>query len=455
MDNSFVKALLSQPHLPSPVFCYADVSVETIAKKVCACLNEAGGWIVVGVNEEHHSVAIDAQAFANSVQKEITDSILPLPLVYVQQEEYEDKMVVLITIPKGSLTPYTYRARYYVLQGDEPAVATNDYLARLLRDSSAMQSAWERINNLYANEDDLDEKLMSDVYDKGLSLGRLSKSSNGLRGLLSELHLLRTSEISNGTVALFARDTKGLLPQCRLRIQLMTHGKTADQYDDLYFIEGNVFNVQKEAISYFKDRLPRVAYFFRDRTGRYNDFEYPIDVLDEAISNALIHREYEDISDEVTVFIYADRIEITNSGVLPDKLVSGKSKVLPHGSVLRNPLMAEVFYVAGEMEKTGRGMYLISNTMKEAGRKLPEWSSANGKTTLRIYSKKEELAINERIRYFLSRCEKGMEFTRTDYMDVFEKKPSKGTIQNDLLLMVKLGLSEKYGDGPSTKYKVK
>ena len=66
-------------------------------------------------------------------------------------------------------------------------------------------------------------------------------------------------------------------------------------------------------------------------------------------------------------------LQITNSGVLPDKLVSGKSKVLPHGSVLRNPLMAEVFYVAGEMEKTGRGMYLISNTMKEAGRKLPEW----------------------------------------------------------------------------------
>jgi hypothetical protein len=93
--------------------------------------------------------------------------------------------------------------------------------------------------------------------------------------------------------------------------------------------------------------------------------------------------------------------------------------------------------------------------MKEAGRKLPEWSSANGKTTLRIYSKKEELAINERIRYFLSRWEKGMEFTRTDYMDVFEKKPSKGTIQNDLLLMLKLGLTEKYGDGPSTKYKVK
>ena len=140
MDNSFVKALLSQPHLPSPVFCYADATVETIAKKVCACLNEAGGWIVVGVNADHHSVAIDAPTFANNVQKEITEGILPLPLVYVQQDVFEDRAVVLITIPKGSLTPYTYRARYYVLQGEEPAVATNDYLARLLRDSSAMQS---------------------------------------------------------------------------------------------------------------------------------------------------------------------------------------------------------------------------------------------------------------------------------------------------------------------------
>ena len=86
------------------------------------------------------------------------------------------------------------------------------------------------------------------------------------------------------------------------------------------------------------------------------------------------------------MFIFADRIEITNSGELAERLVSGRSKVLPHGSVLRNPLMAEILYVSGEMEKTGRGMLLISNTMRDAGRKLPEWSSANGKTTLNIYN---------------------------------------------------------------------
>ena len=53
-------------------------------------------------------------------------------------------------------------------------------------------------------------------------------------------------------------------------------------------------------------------------------------------------------------FVFSDRLEITNSGQMPEKMVQGKSTVLPHGSVLRNPLMAEVFYVSGEMEKTGR-----------------------------------------------------------------------------------------------------
>lgn len=455
MDNSFVNALLSQAHLPSPLFCLAEASLETIAMKVCACLNEAGGWIVIGVNDDLSYTGLPNADFDKQIQTEITEHISPLPLVYVQKEEYVGNPVVLVTILKGGLPPYTYKGKYYVLSGLETTKPSPDYLSRLLRDSSSFHSEWERINNLYANEDDLDKQLMNKVYEKGLSLGRLNKDQDGLKKVLSELHLLNTTEVSNGAVAMFAYETKGLLPQCRLRIQLMTKGKEANQYEDLFFIEGNVFNVQKKTIDYFKDRLPRVAYFFADKTGRYNDLEYPIGVLDEAISNALIHRDYTDIADEVTVFIYADRVEITNSGELPEKMLASKNRVLPHSSVLRNPLMAEIFYIAGEMEKTGRGMMLISSTMKEAGRKLPEWTSSNGKTTLKIFNKKEKLVENDRIVYFKGKMKKGCYFTKKDYLEVFESKLSKGTVQNDLLLMIKLGVIEKIGEGPSTKYRLR
>jgi hypothetical protein len=67
--------------------------------------------------------------------------------------------------------------------------------------------------------------------------------------------------------------------------------------------------------------------------------------------------------------------------------------------------------------------------------------------------KKEDLKPNERIRFFMSRRKTGEYFTKMEYVEAFEKKPSKGTAQNDLLLMLKLGLCEKEGDGPSTKYR--
>ena len=450
-----MNALLNQPHLPSPVFCMREASVDAIVERVCACLNDVGGWIVVGVDDKHEGVDLTDADFCHKVQESIVNGIMPLPLVYVQEEWYDGKKVVLVTIPKGTLAPYTYKGSYYVLQGDEAVVPGQDYMAQLLRNSSSVRSDWERVNNLYADEDDLDEDLMATVYDKGISLGRLSKYGNGLRGLLSELQMLKVNEVTNGTAALFARDTKRLLPQCRLRIQVMTRGKGADAFDDMSFVEGNIFEVQKQAIGYFKERLPKIAYFFEDKTGRYDNFAYPIDVLDEAVSNALIHRDYSDISDEVTVFVYRDKLEVINSGELPQKLVRGKSKVLPHGSVLRNPLMAELFYVAGEMEKTGRGMFLISDKMKAAGRKLPEWTSVNGKTTLTIYNRKEERTVNDRVDYFMSRWERESYFTRADYERVFDGKLSRGTVQNDLLLMVELGLSEKSGNGPSTRYRLR
>ncbi len=453
MESSFIGALLSQPHLPSPIICLAEASLEAVAQRVCASLNATGGWIVIGIDDEHKATGV-SEDYDKALQAEITRGISPLPLVYVQQEEYEGVPVVLVTVMKGSLPPYSYKGRFYTQDGDEVAVPSSDRLSQLLRESYVSRSDWERVNNLYASEEDLDDSLMDKVYNNGLSLGRLTKSEDGLRSLMSELQLLKTLEVTNGAVALFAKSTKGLLPQCRVRIQVMTQGKRADSYDDLYFIEGNIFDVQQQAIEYFKDRLPRVAYFYADKSGRYNDFMYPVDVLDEALSNALIHRDYSDISDEVTVFIYADRLEITNSGELPAKMVSGKSKVLPHGSVLRNPLMAEVFYVSGGMEKTGRGMMLISGTMHDAGRRLPEWISVNGKTTLRIYNTSAEKRLNERIERFLKEHRDLKTFTKGEYLSFFKGDISDRTAKNDLALLVETGRAVKENSGPKTSYKL-
>ncbi|MCK9313989.1 MAG: putative DNA binding domain-containing protein [Methanocorpusculum sp.] len=455
MENSFVESLLAQTNLPLPICCKAEFDKESVARTVCAYLNANGGWIVLGVDEKHRYVGLPVGNVETLIQREVVEGIVPLPLVYVQRELFDGSPVVLITVMKGSLGLYTYNGKYYVMAGETAVQPDSDRMSRLLRDSLPVRSGWEGDSCLMAEVEDLDEELMADVYEKGLKKGRITESSDGLRSTLSDIRLMTVSKITNGAVALFAKETRSLLPQCRIRIQLMLKGKAASQFDDTYTIEGNIFTALEQTISYFKDRLPRVSLFYADKTGRYDDLVYPLDVIDEAVSNALIHRDYTDRMDEVTVFIYADRMEITNSGQLPKQMVSGKSKVLPHGSVLRNPLMAEVFYISGEMEKTGRGMQLISGKMQETGKRLPEWASRNGKTTLCIYNLGENVSQNVRVSQFRDSHQKGMLFSKADYMTAFEKEVSKGTAQNDLLLMLKAGICEKVGSGPQTKYRLR
>lgn len=189
-----------------------------------------------------------------------------------------------------------------------------------MRDSFAIKSGWESIANLYADKDSLNNDLMDKIYYRAISSGRLVESKNGLYSILSELQLLDSYEVKNGTVALFAENTKQYLPQCRVRIQLMSKGKTAEKFDDNIVLEGNIIWLLNETISYFKERLPKQFFFLEGETTRIDDYIYPIEVLDEAVSNALIHRDYSDSLDEVTIFIFADKIEITNPGRLPDKL---------------------------------------------------------------------------------------------------------------------------------------
>lgn len=454
MENSFVEILLLQKHLPSPVRCVSDCDIEKISEIICAFLNDKGGWIVVGIDDKGNYIGVKDDEINKELQLEITNHISPLPLVYIQKELYKDKSVILVTVVKGSLPPYSYKGRYYINREGLIIVPSPDEISCLMRDSFSVKSGWESIVNLNAEWSDLDENLMNKVYNQGLSSSRLLKSNTGLLSTLSELNLVDSYQIKNGAIALFSENTRKFIPQSRIRIQLMSKGKTANHFDDTVILEGNVFYLLKETIDYFKKRLPKQSFFIESETLRIDDYIYPIEVIDEAISNALIHRDYSDSFDEITIFIYSNKIEITNPGQLPDNLIKNKNVVLPHNSILRNPLMAEVFYIAGEMEKTGRGMPLISNKMKELGKKMPEWIISNNRTTLIIYNKLEKVVVNERVKTFLDSHSSNYIFTKSEYIDFFDKKPSKITAQNDIQSMLKSKLCEKIGNGPATKYKI-
>ncbi len=99
--------------------------------------------------------------------------------------------------------------------------------------------------------------------------------------------------------------------------------------------------------------------------------------LREALLNALIHRDYFNIGNFITIKIYDDRIWFSNPGGLPEGITVQELKK-PHQPYLRNPLIAKVFYLAGYIEQYGSGTVRMVEWMKEAGLPEPDYKEELG-----------------------------------------------------------------------------
>lgn len=457
MDNqgeTFVDALLSQSKNGIRLKTFAYYDREEVMKAVCAFLNHDGGWLLVGVEKDRTLVRVDTQAIVSDIQNSAVSEITPLPLVYVHEENYQGGQVVLLTVMKGGLPPYSYQSKYYVEDKGAVVAPNSDDIALLIRKSAVTDSSWEKSICLDAEWEDLDENLMSDVVSEGLKSGRIKERYNTPEKLLGHLNLADAPYIKNGAMAIFGSESERFLPQNRIRIQVMLGGKTAARYEDSVTLEGNLFGLLSDIHDYFAHRLPMVSEFYKNEWDRKDLSTYPSEVIDEAVTNALIHRDMSEAAEEVLIFIFADRIEISNVGEMPNNMVKSKNIILPHVSALRNPLMAEVFHIAGKMEKTGRGLKLIHDEMESLGRKLPEWVSKDGHTKLTIYRTPLVKKENSRVADFYKTLKKGKSFSRQDYLCFWENSISVATAKNDISYMVSNGMCKKDGSGPSTIYVV-
>jgi ATP-dependent DNA helicase RecG len=87
--------------------------------------------------------------------------------------------------------------------------------------------------------------------------------------------------------------------------------------------------------------------------------EYPIAAIREAIINALIHRDYL-ISSDIRVFIFDDRIEISNPGPFPEGVTPERPL-----HIARNPILCQLMRDIGFIEKYGSGIYFMRDFCKE------------------------------------------------------------------------------------------
>jgi predicted HTH transcriptional regulator len=97
----------------------------------------------------------------------------------------------------------------------------------------------------------------------------------------------------------------------------------------------------------------------------------------EILVNALIHRDYSIAGGAVSLAIFDDRVEVWSTGRFPNGITPEALK-RDHLSVLRNPIIADVFHRTGLIEKWGRGTNRVAEMCQAADIAPPDFKEVTG-----------------------------------------------------------------------------
>lgn len=351
------------------------------AKTVCAMLNGLGGFLFFGVTDQ--GKIIGQEVLAKTLE-DVAHEIREIdPPAFPDMETIalpSGNAVIALRVP-GTGGLYAYNGRSYIRNGPTTSVMPRQVYERRLVERLHATRRWE--NEPVAEGvtiRDLDAEEIRITLDNAIQLGRLEPTGRrDIKSILLGLELIREDRLLNAAVALYGKSNqlKSLYPQMGIRLgRFRGKDRLADFVDNRQYW-GHAFSLLRRGESFLMDHVPIAGRVIPGKMVREDQPGYPPRATREALANSLCHRDYTIPGGAVAVAMYNDHLEITNPGALhfgitPEKLTK------PHESRPWNPIIANVFYRAGIIERWGSGTLNIIDRCMENGNPVPEWSEQAG-----------------------------------------------------------------------------
>ncbi len=189
--------------------------------------------------------------------------------------------------------------------------------------------------------------------------------------LLRHLNLLNKERLTNAAVLLFGRVPQRFLISSEIKCAHFHGTEVAKPIPSYQVYKGTVFALVDQAVDFVLGKIALSVGTRAESVQAPVAYEIPKEVVTEAIVNAVAHRDYTD-SGSVQVMLFADRLEVMNSGRLPPTLTVEMLRE-PHQSLPGNPLLAESMYLLQYIERMGTGTVDMIRRCVEAGLPEPEF----------------------------------------------------------------------------------
>jgi ATP-dependent DNA helicase RecG len=346
-------------------------------RSACAFLNTAGGWLFFGIAPT--TLKILGQEVTDNTRKEIAreiaklEPLIDLPVEYIDVPDRPGYQVIAIHLDAPSYwdAPFTYDNKPYIRIESTTVVMPREIFEDRLMRSKSNRYKWEDHICEGITIADLEEQRIRGGVRLGVERGRMPESSlmETTESLVKKLKLTTNGKLKNAAAALFLRDTSQF-PQFLLRMARF-RGNDKMEFIDNQRAYGNFFTLLDAGMAFFFKHLSlsgKIVGFTREEK-----LEIPAEALREALTNALCHRMFHNTSSSVGIAIYDDRVEIENTGHLPDELTVETIKQ-SHHSYPQNPTIADVLFKTTFLENWGSGVGRMVDACKRANLPEPEFN---------------------------------------------------------------------------------
>lgn len=167
--------------------------------------------------------------------------------------------------------------------------------------------------------------------------------------VLTHLNLFRNGKLTNAAVLLFGKRPKKFFLQAEVKCLQLPGTEVSKTFPSYKIYDDNLFEQVDKAVAFVLDGIKQGVVQQESTPQFQRPFEIPVFAVQEAIVNAVAHRNYNTTSG-VQVMVFTDRVEIWNSGSLPPELTVEDLKK-PHTSYPANPLLVNVLYLGDYIQK--------------------------------------------------------------------------------------------------------
>ena len=321
-------------------------TVETVA----AFCNASGGTILIGVDKKGNIKGIDVNGeiikeWINTIKQATQPQIFP----EISPININGKTIIVVKVQEYPVKPVGYKGKYFKRVG-----ASNHLLPINEMVEMQLYSINSSFDSFLVQQklSDLNIETVANFFSQLGNAGRITLHNNPVVNL-KKIKLVKDEQLTFAALLLFGEHNTGIH---------IGRFKSPDVIIDDILIKEPLVTAVDEAMSFIKKNIS-LRYEFTGELRRKEIWQYPLPVIRELLLNSVIHKDYRNPTD-IIIKIFDDYIQFINPGNLmgglkPEDLLKG-NYVAAH----RNKLLAEAFYLRGDIEKFGTGFFRIQSELK-------------------------------------------------------------------------------------------